>query len=55
MGQRSASFLCPEGGDDVGKQRVRCMECGVRMSRAQVIPVLDETGDLIGYLCRECE
>lgn len=37
------------------RSRVRCMECGERIPRNVATPVRDTSGNLLGYLCRECE
>jgi ribosomal protein S26 len=37
------------------QRRVRCMECDDRIPRSQAIRIQNEAGELVGYLCRECE
>ena len=36
------------------KSRVKCSECGDRVPIRQSTAIRDESGNLIGYLCRDC-
>jgi len=33
---------------------VECMECGERVSRREAVAFRDDSGELVGWLCRVC-